>query len=89
MAGEISAKDSGVYRGNWPMTICDDTSDDPSETTASAFCSDWIARSNKQAFLPQMGAGTIDQALLAILPARSQVLQLWGLADKVLGSEPT
>ena len=63
---------------------CDETSDDPSETTASAFCSDWIARSNKQAFLAQMGAGTIDQALLAILPARHQVLRLWGLADKVL-----
>jgi hypothetical protein len=38
--------------------LCDDTSDDPSETTASAFCSDWIARSNKQALLAQMGAGT-------------------------------
>ncbi len=62
----------------------DETSDDPSETTASAFCADWIARSNKQAFLAQMGAGTIDQALLAILPARHQALRLWGLADKVL-----
>lgn len=62
----------------------DTNADDPSETTASAFCSDWIARSNKQAFLAQMGAGTIDQALLAILPARHQALRLWGLADKVL-----
>ena len=62
----------------------DESSDDPSETTASAFCADWIARSNKQAFLAQMGAGTIDQALLAILPARHQALRLWGLADKVL-----
>ena len=62
----------------------DEPSDDPSQTTASAFCADWIARSNKQAFLAQMGAGTIDQALLAILPARHQALRLWGLADKVL-----
>ena len=63
---------------------CDEKSDDPSEITASAYCADWIARSNKQAFLAQMGAGTIDQALLAILPARHQALRLWGLADKVL-----
>ena len=63
---------------------CDEKSDDPSEITASAFCADWIARSNKQAFLAQMGAGTVDQALLAILPARHQALRLWGLVDKVL-----
>ncbi|WP_091685202.1 CRISPR-associated helicase Cas3' [Methylocapsa palsarum] len=65
---------------------CDESgrAGDPSDTTASAFCADWIARSNKQAFLAQMGAGTIDQALLAIIPARHQTLRLWGLADKVL-----
>jgi CRISPR-associated endonuclease/helicase Cas3 len=63
---------------------CDEESDDPSEITASAFCADWIARSNKQAFLAQMGAGTVDQALLAILPARHQALRLWGLVDKAL-----
>jgi CRISPR-associated endonuclease/helicase Cas3 len=58
--------------------------DDPSSTTASAFCADWIRRSAKQAFLAQVGAGTIDQALLAVLPARHQSLRLHGLTDKVL-----
>ncbi len=58
--------------------------DDWSEIDASAFCADWIARSNKQAFLAQIGAGTIDQAILAVLPARHQSLRLWGLVDKVL-----
>ncbi|HZS71067.1 MAG TPA: CRISPR-associated helicase Cas3' [Candidatus Acidoferrum sp.] len=58
--------------------------EDPSQISASAFCADWIARSNKQAFLAQVGAGTIDQALLSVLPARHQALRLWGLADKVL-----
>jgi CRISPR-associated endonuclease/helicase Cas3 len=58
--------------------------DDPSTTTASAFCADWIRRSAKQAFLAQVGAGTIDQALLAVLPARHQSLRLHGLSDKVL-----
>ena len=58
--------------------------DDPSQIEASAFCADWLARSNKQAFLAQVGAGTIDQAILAVLPARHQTLRLWGLVDKVL-----
>jgi CRISPR-associated endonuclease/helicase Cas3 len=58
--------------------------DDPSEVEASAFCADWLARSNKQAFLAQVGAGTIDQAILSVLPVRHQSLRLWGLADKVL-----
>jgi CRISPR-associated endonuclease/helicase Cas3 len=57
---------------------------DPSQVSASAFCADWIARSNKQAFLAQVGAGTIDQALLSILPARHQALRLFGITDKVL-----
>ena len=35
-------------------------------------------------FLAQIGAGTIDQAILAVLPARHQSLRLWGLVDKVL-----
>lgn len=61
-----------------------DAEEDPSQISASAFCADWIARSNKQAFLAQVGAGTIDQALLSVLPARHQALRLWGLADKVL-----
>jgi hypothetical protein len=31
-----------------------------------------------------VGAGTIDQALLGVLPSRHQALRLWGLADRVL-----
>lgn len=58
--------------------------DDPSEIEATGFCADWIARSNKQAFLAQVGAGTIDQGILSVLPARHQSLRLWGLSDQVL-----
>ena len=35
-------------------------------------------------YLAQLGVGTIDQALLAVLPHRHQSLRLWGLAGKVL-----
>jgi len=58
--------------------------EDPSAIEAGVFCADWIARSNKQAFLAQIGAGTVDQALLGVLPVRHQSLRLFGLADKVL-----
>jgi hypothetical protein len=90
MAGEISAKDSGVYREYWPMTIF-------------ATKSPMIRRKPPLAHFALIGSrdptnkpswhrwepGRIDQALLAILPARHQALRLWGLADKVLDSEPT
>ena len=74
-------RELGANDGDDGRTEADD---DPSQISASAFCADWIARSNKQAFLAQVGAGTIDQALLSVLPARHQALRLWGLADKVL-----
>lgn len=52
--------------------------------SVAAACADWIADDRRKAFLAQVGAGTIDQALLAILPARYQSLRLFGLADRVL-----
>ncbi|MGE3248081.1 MAG: CRISPR-associated helicase Cas3', partial [Beijerinckiaceae bacterium] len=38
----------------------------------------------RKGFLAQGGVGTIDQALLAILPAKYQSLRVFGLQDKVL-----
>jgi CRISPR-associated endonuclease/helicase Cas3 len=54
------------------------------ERPSSAECADWIADDRRKAFLADIGAGTIDQALLAILPVKHQSLRLWGLADRVL-----
>lgn len=54
------------------------------ESTASAYCNAWIADGRKKALLADIGVGTLDQALLAILPARHQALRLFGLARKVL-----
>jgi CRISPR-associated endonuclease/helicase Cas3 len=58
--------------------------DDGDEHPSSAECADWIADDRRKAFLADVGAGTIDQALLAILPVKHQSLRLWGLADRVL-----
>lgn len=56
----------------------------PDDQTASAYCNQWLADNRKKALLADVGVGTIDQALLAVLPARHQSLRLLGLADKVL-----
>jgi len=54
------------------------------EQTASSYCNAWLADSRKKSLLANVGVGTIDQALLAVLPARHQSLRLLGLSDKVL-----
>ncbi len=47
-------------------------------------CAAWIADDRRKSFFAHVGVGTIDQALLGVLPSRHQALRLWGLADRVL-----
>jgi CRISPR-associated endonuclease/helicase Cas3 len=54
------------------------------DSTATAQCNQWLADSRKKALLAPVGVGTIDQALLAVLPRRHQSLRLLGLNRKVL-----
>ncbi|MDD2702377.1 MAG: CRISPR-associated helicase Cas3', partial [Sideroxydans sp.] len=54
------------------------------DETAGARCAAWLADHNKKALLADVGVGTIDQALLAVLHARHQSLRLLGLFGKVL-----
>ncbi len=54
------------------------------EQSATAYCNAWLADSRKKALLADVGVGTLDQALLAVLPARHQSLRLLGLGRKVL-----
>ena len=51
---------------------------------AGAHCSAWLADNPKKALLAAIGVGTVDQALLGILPSRHQGLRLLGMMDKVL-----
>jgi CRISPR-associated endonuclease/helicase Cas3 len=44
----------------------------------------WFSDSRKKALLADIGVGTVDQALLAVLYTRHQSLRLFGLARKVL-----
>lgn len=47
-------------------------------------CSDWLAENRRRALLADVGVGTIDQALLAMLPTRHSCLRLYGLSSKIL-----
>ncbi|MGH0036457.1 MAG: CRISPR-associated helicase Cas3' [Myxococcota bacterium] len=57
---------------------------DVGASDSAASCAAWLAQSNKRALLAPFSVGTIDQALLAVLPNRHQNLRLHGLTDKVL-----
>jgi len=54
------------------------------EETVTAQCAAWLADNRKKALLADVGVGTLDQALLAILPSRFQSLRLFGLAGHIL-----
>lgn len=57
---------------------------DPADEPAEAHCAAWLAEDRRRALLAQVGVGTLDQALLAILPVRHAPLRLQGLVGKVL-----
>ncbi len=54
------------------------------ELSAGAQCQAWLADNRKKALLADVGVGTLDQALLAVMSARHQALRLLGLGDKLL-----
>ena len=57
---------------------------DDADETAQHACARWIADDRRKAFFAHVGVGTVDQALLAVLPRKHQALRLWALADRVL-----
>lgn len=67
---EVNRRDAGYGRDEEP--------------SASRNCTAWLSDSRKKALLADFGVGTIDQALLAVLPVRHQSLRLLGLSTKVL-----
>lgn len=47
-------------------------------------CASFIADDRRASLLADVGAGTIDQVLLGILPSKFNTIRLFGLAEKVL-----
>ncbi|MDD7970600.1 CRISPR-associated helicase Cas3' [Roseinatronobacter alkalisoli] len=50
----------------------------------AASCTTWLAESRRRALLADVGVGTIDQALLSVLPVKHQSLRHFGLSSKIL-----
>ena len=71
----------GLEQGK-PSDSDEEDVDDARE--AGAFCAAWLADNRKKALLAPCGVGTLDQALLAVLPAKHQCLRLLGLGRSVL-----
>jgi len=53
------------------------------ETGGEIRAGEWFTN-KKRALLSEYGVGTVDQALLTILPVRHQFVRLWGLANRVV-----
>ncbi|MDE0209257.1 MAG: CRISPR-associated helicase Cas3' [Boseongicola sp.] len=54
---------------------------DPGEPVT---CGQWLADDRRRILLADIGVGTIDQALMAVLPTRFNTLRLWALSNRVL-----
>ncbi|GBQ20554.1 CRISPR-associated helicase Cas3 [Acetobacter estunensis NRIC 0472] len=54
------------------------------EDAAEACCSAWLGSESRRALMAQVGVGTIDQALMAVLPVRFASVRQAGLAGKIL-----
>lgn len=54
------------------------------DESAVASCTAYLAHDKRVSLLADVGAGTVDQALLGALPAKFNTLRLFGLAGKVL-----
>lgn len=54
------------------------------EHSYSQGCAAWFTDSNKKALLAEVGVGTLDQAMMAVMPFKHNNLRLLGLKNKVL-----
>ena len=76
---------SGAFRESiLAKDAATDSSYDKGDDSATAMCSSWIADNRKKSLLADVGVGTLDQALLAVLPSRHQSLRLLGLSRHIL-----
>jgi CRISPR-associated endonuclease/helicase Cas3 len=57
---------------------------DAEDETSTAACARWLADDRRKTFLADVGVGTIDQALLAMLPVKHCAVRQLGLRRRVL-----
>lgn len=67
----------------WPGDLVG--SEEPDEQQPfSQGCAAWFADSNKKALLADIGVGTLDQAMMAVMPFKHNNLRMLGLYNKIL-----
>jgi CRISPR-associated endonuclease/helicase Cas3 len=54
------------------------------DPASDSYCAEWIADESRLTFLAQVGVGTVDQAILSVLPSHCQCVRMMGLAQRVL-----
>lgn len=84
MFRRLESTPARLYTGGPPASIVLTHSARHLDDSASDHCTLWLADHRKKALLAQVGVGTVDQALLAVLPAKHNVLRLLGLQRSVL-----
>ena len=57
---------------------------DGSDPNEPVTCGQWLAEDRRKILFADIGVGTIDQALLSVLPTRFNTLRLWALSQKIL-----
>ncbi len=57
---------------------------DGSDPGVDVSCGPWLADDRRRILLADVGVGTIDQALMAVLPTRFSTLRLKALSEKIL-----
>lgn len=73
----------GTVLGHPAEKLNANSSNDP-ELEAAAACSAFLADNRRAALLADIGAGTVDQAILGALPSKFNTVRLFGMVDKVL-----
>ncbi len=73
---KLTTVNEPIYPGE-----CDDRDE---AIPGTAACARWIADDRRKTFLADVGVGTIDQALLGILPSKHQAMRLASLSRRVL-----
>ena len=63
------------------MEIAGRDGSDPEEPVT---CGQWLADDRRWILFADVGVGTIDQALMSVLPTRFNTLRLWALSGKIL-----
>ncbi|HEY9466629.1 MAG TPA: CRISPR-associated helicase Cas3' [Vicinamibacterales bacterium] len=66
------------------VDVAEERVDDEVDEPSSVLCAEFFANDRRAALLADIGAGTIDQALLGVLPTRFNAMRLFGLIGKVL-----